>query len=472
MNWNYDLWTASASGSDNATGIVSIIAPMKVNFLKLVAIENRRRSGVMLLTSLFVISLALMTGVAQLKNPKRVTAIQLGQAAEGARVTIVSDAALNDYEAFRRGDRFYVKIPLADLAAAQPNFHGDGFADILVQRVGDSVVISFGLQPGASARVDQRSNRLDVIFSAPNRLARINNPNSNRGTVSIVPVNGTSNLQSRYSAGPTPPSSPPVSRERVVSETGVDGRGGQSSRVHDNPRVDSNKKGSGLQTSNTTVPPAPKSDSSTPVLPSTSPNYPALSTGTPVSVPSKPVANFPGSLESPNWKTRGKAALQWVAANRMASLLAAVLLLSLLVFFGSSVYRRRKNAVKAKRAKAPGVQPKYSPNVELNEKLAGPASARASASSELVSDYESSPSRSASPSLAASVLAANDVRGSAVPEKASRPRIVPEPAVSESAAIATPQSGSWVLTKPSIASSTAGENEAISEDQEREVFEL
>jgi len=34
-------------------------------------------------------------------------------------VTIVSDSALNDYEAFRRGDRFYVKIPQAEFAFSQ-----------------------------------------------------------------------------------------------------------------------------------------------------------------------------------------------------------------------------------------------------------------------------------------------------------------------------------------------------------------
>ena len=189
---------------------------MKVNLLKLVASKNRRRASVMLLASLFVISFALISGMAQLKNPKRVTAIQVGQGAEGARVTIVSDAPLNDYEAFRRGDRFYVKIPLADFSAGQPNFHGDGFEDIQVQRVGDSVVVSFKLQPGASARVDQRSNRLDVIFSAPDRLAHNNASSSKRATAGSatgsVAVKSAANPQPRNDAGPMPPSSPPISR--------------------------------------------------------------------------------------------------------------------------------------------------------------------------------------------------------------------------------------------------------------------
>lgn len=98
-------------------------------------------------------------------------------------MTVVSDSALNDYEAFRRGDRFYVKIPLADFSSALPQLRADGFEDVQVQRVGDNVVVSFKLQPGATARVEQRSNRLDVIFQrqtevrattpqTPERIAR------------------------------------------------------------------------------------------------------------------------------------------------------------------------------------------------------------------------------------------------------------------------------------------------------------
>src|SRR4051812_11645255 len=101
------------------------------------------------LASFCLLWVAFISTQGQLKSQRRVTSVQLGQAAQGARVTIVSDSVLADYEAFRRGDRFYVRIPVAEFAFSSPRFHGDGFDDVQVQKVGDSVVISFKLQPGA-----------------------------------------------------------------------------------------------------------------------------------------------------------------------------------------------------------------------------------------------------------------------------------------------------------------------------------
>src|SRR5205814_317986 len=85
---------------------------------------------------------------------------------EGSRVAITSDQSLNDYEAYRRGDRFYVRIPAADVPRAEA-VRGRGFADVKSQRVGDSTVLSFRLQPGATAHVEQRGNKLDVVVAVP-----------------------------------------------------------------------------------------------------------------------------------------------------------------------------------------------------------------------------------------------------------------------------------------------------------------
>jgi hypothetical protein len=167
------------------------------------------------------------SGTAQSKKQKRVTSVRLGSANEGSRVTVVSDSALNDYEAYRRGDRFYVKIPAADFASGVPNLRGAGFEDVEVQKTADSSIISFRLQPGTVARVDQRSNRLDVIFSTRTR------PENSAGTASSTggaqnggsdrtgtagPASSTDNLRDgRNSSGsnpirndfPTSPSAPP-----------------------------------------------------------------------------------------------------------------------------------------------------------------------------------------------------------------------------------------------------------------------
>ena len=85
---------------------------------------------------------------------------------DGSRVALSSDQSLNDYEAYRRGDRFYVKIPQSEVPRAE-TVRGRGFADVKAQKTGSSTVLSFRLQPGATAHVEQRGNKLDVVFTVP-----------------------------------------------------------------------------------------------------------------------------------------------------------------------------------------------------------------------------------------------------------------------------------------------------------------
>lgn len=396
---------------------------MKIKLLKLVVQKNKKRGGAALVSLVCLMLFALTPGAAQLKKQKLITALQLGDTAEGARVTIVSDSALNDYEAFRRGDRFYVKIPLADFTSPLPHFRADGFEDVQVQKVGDSVIISFKLQPGAAAHVDQRSNRLDVIFSAPNR--RLRNNSASAGV-------------NRDVAGPLPPGSTPYYRE---SETN-DSRALRDSFGQVNPRVNSSKRGDTPSAgSNPAVnATAPVSSPSSVLTPSTSSSYPALTTATPVS--SNSSAGTSGSAAPSgflNWKTRGKNALQWVPKNRLASLLGALILLSLIVYLVMILRRRRENVVKAKRVRAPKVQPK----VQSSD----------TSGAELFEVPEASPIGPNGPP------AANNHSREFVSERPI------------AAAAASSPSHDWVLTKPSISSPKAG-SEAGSEEQEREVFEL
>ena len=81
-------------------------------------------------------------------------------------MTLRSDQSLNDYEVYRSGDRFYVKIPAAEVPRAEA-LRGRGFADVRAQRNGDSTVVSFRLQPGVTAHVEQHSNSLDIVFIVP-----------------------------------------------------------------------------------------------------------------------------------------------------------------------------------------------------------------------------------------------------------------------------------------------------------------
>lgn len=99
------------------------------------------------------------------KSP-RVTTLHSRDSQEGSRVAISSDQSLNNYEAYRRGDHFYVKIPATDVPRAEA-VRGRGFADVKALRAGDSTVLSFRLQPGATAHVEQRANKLDVVVTVP-----------------------------------------------------------------------------------------------------------------------------------------------------------------------------------------------------------------------------------------------------------------------------------------------------------------
>ncbi|MEO8434799.1 MAG: HEAT repeat domain-containing protein [Pyrinomonadaceae bacterium] len=98
---------------------------------------------------------------------KRAATLHANDSAEGSRVSISSEATLDDYEAYRRGDRFYVKLPGIDVSQAQAKMRARGFGDVSVQKSGGATLLSFHMQPGTIARVDQRGSRLEVVFTIP-----------------------------------------------------------------------------------------------------------------------------------------------------------------------------------------------------------------------------------------------------------------------------------------------------------------
>ncbi len=109
-----------------------------------------------------------VTTAAQQKSlRKKLTTPRSSDTSDGSRVTIASDGVLNDYSAYRSGNRFYVVIPEADAPQVAGGVRGRGFENVQVQKRGGDAVISFQLQPGTAARVNQKFNKLDVVFSAP-----------------------------------------------------------------------------------------------------------------------------------------------------------------------------------------------------------------------------------------------------------------------------------------------------------------
>ncbi|MDT4955963.1 MAG: hypothetical protein QOJ02_4101 [Acidobacteriota bacterium] len=112
-------------------------------------------------------------GTANTSTPKpqqkKITPLRSSDTADGSRITIRADAPLNDYSAYRSGDRYYVVIPEASAPAAQGGMKGRGFEDVQVQKRGGDTVLSFKLQPGTNARVSQKFDKLDVELTTPGK---------------------------------------------------------------------------------------------------------------------------------------------------------------------------------------------------------------------------------------------------------------------------------------------------------------
>jgi hypothetical protein len=132
------------------------------------------------------------------RQSKRVTPLRGSDTPEGSRVTVTADAPLNDYAAYKSGDRFYVVVPgAANSGGESGGVRGRGYSDVQTQRRGNDLVYSFKLQPGAKARVSQRFNRLDVVFDSPggNATSAANtaaaNTNVSRNSTRETPANAT-----------------------------------------------------------------------------------------------------------------------------------------------------------------------------------------------------------------------------------------------------------------------------------------
>ncbi len=338
-----------------------------------------KRNGhrlVMLTAALCLTCVALAQGASSLQNPKRITALQISETPDGSRVTVIADFPLDDYEAFRRGDRFYVRIPSADFGAPQPTFQGPGFEDIQVQKVGAGVVISFRLHPGANARVAEGSNRLDVIFTSPSRIASSANAVRSRlarGTTgNRIPGRRSASKSPADIAGPMPPNSPTSDSDITDGQPAL--ASGTTSRTRRLDRSDTSK--GNVVSTDRAIPTATPNSMATP-YPMASPyssTYPAsaiTSTPAPAATVSRPIGNGSSSFELGK---RAQSALQWVSTNRAASAGIGVGLTALLCGVIFLLYKRRRNGRKA-RSNTPRVQPKYSPEPQFEDTLLASASA-------------------------------------------------------------------------------------------------
>jgi hypothetical protein len=326
---------------------ILLIAPMKVARFISQATKSEWR---LVAVGLVVVSLAwfgLVSTAAQTSKGKRILTIRINDSPEGSRVTALADLALNDYEAYRRGDRFFVKIPSAELVTNQPYSHGNGFDDIHVQKSGDSLIISFKLQPGATARVDQRLNRLDVVFSALSRPVGSNVASSTQP--SFPENNGLQNRERRTTdpARSLPPNSP--STNGLADKTAIAANLRQGSKTGEVSFGEQTSPGSATQGTNANIPGTASPSNGSPVLSSTTEGSTQVGTSQSPQVQtsdgSDQGSTKPGSSQSRSYlpatqslvATRHWMTLHW---RWVVALVAALIVVVLLVMLAR---RRRRN---------------------------------------------------------------------------------------------------------------------------------
>jgi HEAT repeat protein len=155
---------------------------------------------------------------------KRVVGVRSSETGQGSRVSITADDSLKDYSAYRSGDRFYVVLPKSAAGGARAGGAGRGYSDMQVQQRGDSVVLSYRVQPGAKPRVEQKFNRLDVVFDVPGdaaqQAAAANNNARQQQQQQTPPAESRAAQQNeqRQAATNTPGANPTPERRQPTAE--------------------------------------------------------------------------------------------------------------------------------------------------------------------------------------------------------------------------------------------------------------
>lgn len=343
--------------------------------------RNRHRKFAFTVSLSLLLSLNLAPTFPQSRNQKRITSVWTATSAAGSIVHVVSDSAVNDYEAYTRGGRFYVKIPASDLPSARGSLLGRGFDDVQIQRYGDGIIISFHLLPGTSARVQQTTNRLEIVFTTPGSVAAAR-------TAATDESNRTRTRRVSDAAGTAPDS---VSRTPRAPAYGANATRGASRRNDSSPNPSSGAsnafgKRSGVEGytdrgaaggSETPKPAASREVAAASPLPSASPvasaspnagtsastaspgsasssspsSSSSLSQASPVQQPSRaatPAAE--SSNTDTDWRSRLNYWKVWAQLNWIPLLLGGIVLLALLAFM---FFRRSAKRVSAEEASSP-----------------------------------------------------------------------------------------------------------------------
>ncbi|HEX5702706.1 MAG TPA: HEAT repeat domain-containing protein [Pyrinomonadaceae bacterium] len=273
----------------------------------------------------------------------RVATLRASDSTSGSRVALTSDQSLNDYEAYRRGDRFYVRIPAADVPRPEA-VRGRAFGDVKVQRGASDTVLSFRLQPGATARVEQRGNKLDVVFTMP-------------GSRSDV-TTSTGRDVAGNDAGPAPPPADPQRRGNANSN-----RLGAADRAGNRNSNDRSSAASARATPTPRATPSPKPSPTPSAKPSSSPTAtprvsPFVAQQRSSPSPAATAASSQTSAQGLTWSNVKQRVRYWILLAQLNPVPVGIGVAVLLLLIGLLIMqRRRAKAIKRSRPRKSPMKP-------------------------------------------------------------------------------------------------------------------
>lgn len=311
-----------------------------------------------------------------------VATLRASDSTNGSRVALTSNQSLNDYEAYRRGDRFYVRIPAADVPRPEA-VRGRAFGDVKVQRGANDTVVSFRMQPGATARVEQRGNKLDVVFTMPGSRSA-NTPSTGRDVA-------------RNDAGPA---SPPADSQRRGNTNS--NRLGPADRAGNRNSNDRSSAASARATPTPRATPSPKPSPTPSAKPSPSPiATPRVSpfVAQQRSSPSPATtASSQSTAQGLTWNNVKQRARYWILLAQLNPVPVGIGVAVLLLLIGLLIMQRRrakalrrsrprkapmKSAVLAAEKVSPvGVEPQPVEPLQTGAELAGATAAAAAVTTE------------------------------------------------------------------------------------------
>lgn len=247
----------------------------------------------------------------------------------GSRVALTSDQSLNDYEAYRRGDRFYVRIPAADVPRPEA-VRGRAFGDVKVQRGASDTVVSFRLQPGATARVEQRGNKLDVVFTMPGSRPDV--------------TTSTGRDVARNDAGPAPPAAASQRRGNANSN-----RLGAADRAGNRNSNDRSSAASARATPTPRAAPSPKASPTPSAKPSPSPSPSATPRVSPFVAqqrsspsPAATTTSSQNTAQALTWSNVKQRVRYWILLAQLNPVPVGIGVAVLLLLIGLLIMQRRR----------------------------------------------------------------------------------------------------------------------------------